>query len=128
MRADGVLVTWLGGGNAFVDVMLTVRACEQRGIKTVLVTYELGGKNGVDPPLLHYVPEANAIVSTGSRDRWAELPVMEKIIGPYDEIKVLSYPGAPRVSARGPLSIDARDAIIGGVDIWGGESWTCKGY
>ena len=128
MRADGVLITWLGGGNAFVDVMLTVQACEQRGIKTVLVTYELGGKDGVDPPLLHSVPEATALVSTGSRDRWAELPVTEKIIGPYDEIKVLSYPGAPRVSARGPLSIDARDAIIGGVDIWGGESWTCKGY
>lgn len=108
--------------------MLTVRVCEQRGIKTVPVTYELGGKDGVDPPLLHCVPEAAALVSTGSRDRWAELPVTEKIIGPYEEIKVLSYPGAPRVSARGPLSIDARDVIMGGVDIWGGESWTCKGY
>ena len=70
MRVDGVLVTWLGGGNAFVDVMLTLRACEQRGIHTALVTYELGGKNGIDPPLLHYVPEADAIVSTGSRDPW----------------------------------------------------------
>ena len=128
MRADGVLVTWLGGGNAFVDVMLTVRACEQRGIKTVLVTYELGGKNGVDPPLLHYVPEANAIVSTGSRDPWMELPYAEKVLGPYNEIKVLSYPGAPLVPARGPLSIDSRDLIIGGVDIWGRESWTCKEY
>ena len=34
MGADGALITWIGGGNAFVDVMLTVRACEQNGIKT----------------------------------------------------------------------------------------------
>lgn len=128
MGADGVLITWLGGGNAFVDVMLTVQACEKRGIKAVLVTYELGGKDGVDAPLLHYVPEAASVVSTGSRDRWAELPAAEKVIGPYEEIKILSYPGAPRVAAHGPLSIDARDVIIGGVDIWGGQSWTCKAY
>ena len=33
MGADGALVTWIGGGNAFVDVMLTVQACERNGIK-----------------------------------------------------------------------------------------------
>ena len=50
MGADGALVTWIGGGNAFVDVMFTVRACEQSGIKTTLVTYEHGGKEGKDSP------------------------------------------------------------------------------
>jgi glycine reductase len=74
LHADAALVSWLGSGNAFVDVMLTVQACERAGIKTVLVTYEYGGKDGVDSPLLYYVPEANAVVSTGSRDRWLELP------------------------------------------------------
>ena len=128
MRADGVIVTWLGGGNAFVDVMLTVRACEQRGIKTVLMTYELGGQNRVDPPLLHCVPEANAVVSVGTRDLWGELPAPEKVVGPYDEIKVLSYPGAPPVSVHGPLAFESLDLIMGGVDIWGGESWRCEGY
>jgi Glycine/sarcosine/betaine reductase component B subunits len=58
-----------------VEVMLTIRACERRGIKTaLLVTYEYGGKDGVDSPLLYYVPEADAVVSTRSRDRWIELP------------------------------------------------------
>ncbi|MBI2360531.1 MAG: hypothetical protein HYV04_16785 [Deltaproteobacteria bacterium] len=128
MGAGGVLITWLGGGNAFVDVMLTIQACEKLGIKTALVTYELGGKDGIDAPLLHYVPEATAIISTGSRDRWAELPAAEKIVGPYEEIKILSYPGAPSVDPRGALSIEARDNIIGGVDIWGGQSWMCNAY
>ncbi len=128
LGADAALVSWLGSGNAFVDVMLTVRACEQRGIKTTLVTYEYGGKDGVDSPLLFYTPEASAIASTGSRDRWIDLPEAERIVGPYQEIKVLSYPGAPLTSARGPFTLDARDMIVGGVDYWGRGNWSCTAY
>jgi glycine reductase len=128
LGARAALVAWLGSGNAFVDVMLTIRACEQRGIKTVLVTYEYGGKDGVDSPLLYYVPEARAVVSTGTRDRWLELPEAEKVVGPYEQIQILSYPGAPVVPARGSLTLDARDMVIGGVDNWGMRSWTCTAY
>jgi sarcosine reductase len=126
LGADAALVSWLGSGNAFVEVMLTIRACERRGIKTTLITYEYGGKDGIDSPLLYYVPEADAVVSTGSRDRWIELPQAERVIGPYEEIRVLSYPGAPSVPAHRPMTLDARDMIIGGVDNWGGGAWTCK--
>ena len=128
LGADGALVTWLGSGNAFMDVMLTVRECEQRGIDTVLVTYEYGGKDGVDSPLLFYVEEADAVVSTGSRDRWLELPEARRIVGPYEQLSILSYPGAPIAGAKGPLTLDARDMIVGGVDNWGKESWICRAY
>ncbi|MBI2535373.1 MAG: hypothetical protein HYW03_24605 [Deltaproteobacteria bacterium] len=128
LGAQGALVTWLGSGNAFVDVMLTVRACERRGIDTVLVTYEYGGKDGVDSPLLFYVPEASAVVSTGSRDRWLELPEIERLVGPYERVQILSYPGAPVAEAKGRLTLDARDMVIGGVDNWGKESWLCNAY
>jgi sarcosine reductase len=128
LGARGAIVTWLGSGNAFVDVMLTVRACEKRGIDTVLVTYEYGGKDGVDSPLLFYVPEADAVVSTGSRDRWLDLPEAYRIVGPYERVQILSYPGAPVAGAAGALTLDARDMVIGGVDNWGQESWTCLGY
>jgi len=126
LGVDAALVTWTGSGNAFVEVMLTLRALEQSGIKTTLVTYEYGGKDGIDSPLLYYVPEATAAVSSGSRDRWIELPAAENIVGPYEEIKVLTYPGAPRTLASGALTLDARDMILGGVDNWGGASWTCE--
>jgi len=127
-RADGALLTWIGGGNAFVDVMLTVQACERNGIKTALVTYEHGGKEGRDSPLLFYLPEADAVVTTGSLDRAVELPAMDKVIGPYEEIKVLSYPGVPASPARGALSLEGRDVIIGGGDIWGEQRWVCSDY
>src|SRR5262249_22640377 len=106
---DPALVFSFGSRNAFVQVMLTIRACEQRGIKPVFVTYEYGGKDGGDSPLLYYVPEANAVVSTGSRDRWIELPEAERIIGPYEKIRVLSYPGAPSIPAHQAMTLDARD-------------------
>ncbi|HEX9143179.1 MAG TPA: glycine/sarcosine/betaine reductase component B subunit [Candidatus Binatia bacterium] len=128
LGADGAIITWLGSGNAFLDVMLTVRACEKRHIRATLVTYEYGGKDGVDSPLLFYVPEADAVVSTGSRDRWLRLPEAERIIGPYQQVQILSYPGAPVADASGPLTLDARDMVIGGVDNWGQESWICCGY
>ncbi len=127
LRADAALVTWLGGGNAFVDVMLTIQACEQRGIKTVLVGYESGVKDG-DAPLLYYVPEANAVVSTGSRNSPIELPAANRVIGAYEKIQILNYPGAPVIAAQHPVSLDAWDMVIGGVDIWGMQSWSCQDY
>ncbi len=128
MRAHGVLVTWIGGGNAFVDVMFTIRACERNGIKTALVTYENGGKEGKDSAVLFYLPEADAVVSTGSLDRPVDLPAMDKVIGPYQEIRIFPFPGAAPVSARGPLSLEARDVMIGGADIWGEGAWKCVEY
>jgi glycine reductase len=128
MGANGVLVTWIGGGNAFVDVMFTIRACERSGIKTTLVTYENGGKEGKDSAVLFYLPEADAVVSTGSLDRPVDLPAMDKVIGPYQEIRIFPFPGAAPVSARGALSLEARDVMIGGADIWGEGAWRCVEY
>ena len=128
MGADGALVTWMGGGNAFVDVMLTVRACERAGIKTTLVTYENGGKEGKDSPILFYLSEADAVVSTGALDRPLQLPGVDTVVGPYEQIKIFPFPGAPPVSARGALALEARDVMIGGADIWGNGNSRCEEY
>lgn len=126
LGAQAALITWLGSGNAFLEVMLTIRACERAGIKTVLVTYEYGGKEGTDSPLLFYDETANAVVSTGSRDRGLELPAAERVVGGYRQMQLLNYPGAPLVPAQGPLQLDARDAVVGGIDLWGRSNWTCR--
>ena len=128
MGADGVLITWIGGGNAFVDVMFTVRACERNGTKTTLVTYEHGGREGKDSPVLFYIAEADAIVSTGSLDKMIELPAMDKVIGPYEQIKILPFPGAASVAARGVLSLESRDVMIGGADLWGETRFRCAEF
>jgi glycine reductase len=81
LHVDGVIVTQEGGGNAGIDALLTVKACEELGIKTVFITTEMGGLRGIDQPLVDNVPEADAIVSGGSYEKHLLLPAMEKAIG-----------------------------------------------
>lgn len=64
MGAQGAIVTWDAGGNEFLEVIYTVKACEHLGIKTVLITSEDSPEGGA-PTLLEPAPEADAIVSTG---------------------------------------------------------------
>lgn len=81
LRADGVVVTQEGGGNAGIDALLTVKACEELGIKTVFITTEMGGLRGVDQPLVDSMPEADAIISGGSYEKPLLLPAMERALG-----------------------------------------------
>jgi glycine reductase len=64
LGARGAVVTWDAGGNEFIEVIHTVRACERRGIKTVFMTSEDSPAGGA-PTMLEPVAEADAIVSTG---------------------------------------------------------------
>lgn len=81
LGAEGVVVTQEGGGNAAVDTMLTVRACEQMGMKTVLLMIEQGGPDGTDAALVYSVKEAEAIVSIGSQEKVVTLPPVQRVVG-----------------------------------------------
>lgn len=81
LRADGVILTGEGGGNSAIDMMLALKECERLGIKTTVITYELGGPEGKDFPLVDHVLEADAIVSAGSCDKTIALPRLAKVLG-----------------------------------------------
>lgn len=78
---DGVVLSQDSGGNATVDLMGTCTELERLGIRTVLIAEEFGGTDGGDFGLVHTVPEADAMVSTGNRDALVTLPAMERVIG-----------------------------------------------
>jgi glycine reductase complex component B subunit alpha and beta len=78
---EGVVISQDSGGNATVDLMLACRELERRGIKTVLLAEEFAGADGGDFGLVHTVPEADAIVSTGNRDAIVELPAADRAVG-----------------------------------------------
>jgi glycine reductase complex component B subunit alpha and beta len=84
LGAQGAIVTWDAGGNEYIEVVHTVRACERLGIKTVFLTSEDSPEGGA-PSLLKPVPEADAIVSTGFfNTRYLGLglmPAVERVIG-----------------------------------------------
>ena len=128
MKADGAVITrTVTSGNAFLDVMLTVQACERKGIKTVFLTPEWGGKEGNELPLLFYVPEATAMVSTGSFEHEIRLGVPDKVIGVDSKDELVRY--APLDEPYSPwseFSPKEWGRITGGIDWWGGGMLTCE--
>jgi glycine reductase len=82
--AAGAVVTWDAGGNEYIEVVHTVRACERLGIKTVFLTSEDNPEGGA-PSLLKPLPEADAIVTTGffnaSLLDLGPMPPVERVIG-----------------------------------------------
>lgn len=76
LGADGVVITTFQSGNSQTDVMLTIRACEARGIRTVAVMAE------TDTGLVDRVPEADALVSSGNEDELVAAWGPEVMIGP----------------------------------------------
>ncbi len=105
LGANGVALTWEGGGNSITDAMLTIRACERLGLKTAAVAYEMGDEDAADVVLLDSVPEADALVSTGSTKRGVVLPRIERILG-GDSLRLRPELGGEYVPAEGPLEID----------------------
>ena len=82
LGAEGVLISWEGGGNSATDAMLTLQTCERWGIKAVAFTYEFGGPDGSEGVLLvDDVPEAKYLVSTGSIEKPTRIPKVARVAG-----------------------------------------------
>jgi sarcosine reductase len=125
LGADGAIVTrMLTSGNNFIDTMLTVQACERKGVKTILMTPEWGGKDGTELPLVFYVPEAISMVTTGSFDRQIHLSAPSKVIGAEKGQLVAYQPQDEPYSPWSELSFEAHH-ITGGIDWFGGMGQTC---
>ena len=75
LKLDAAVVAeWGGGSNVDVDLFYQLAELEDRGIKTVGIMSEHGGKMMQDP-------KGNAIVSSGDTNEVYELPPMELVIG-----------------------------------------------
>jgi len=129
LGADAAVITrTVTSGNNFMDVMFTLEACEKKGIKTSFLTPEWGGKDGNELPLVYYVPEATAMVSTGSFERDINIPVPDKVIGVGDCEMVRVYAGDKPFSPWGEVTIPSSFLITGGVDWFGHLDLTCTQY
>lgn len=75
LGAVGAVATTFSSGNSHTDTMLTVQACERRGIGTVALVCETNGG------LTDHVPEATSLVSTGNEDELVDAWTPERVIG-----------------------------------------------
>ena len=80
LGANGAVLNYLGGGHPAVDFMMTCQKLEQQGIKTSLLSPEMA-VNPDDSGFVHFVREADAIVSTGNYEQMVKLPKVSRVIG-----------------------------------------------
>jgi glycine reductase len=133
LNVQGALVTWNHGGNDLVEVMLTIQELERAGIKTVFLTIEsdikvvrlrpeLAETGSDEPPLLFSVPEAGAIVSTGTLAPADALPPVKRVVGGAELVFDQERPEM-RTPAAGPLDLEvlsgAYSPIFGHFDNYG---------
>ena len=81
LDADGAIVTTDAGGNSHTDVMLTVRACEEAGIRTTAIVAEMADPNSTSSGLTDWVPEADSIVSAGNAEELVPAWTPERVLG-----------------------------------------------
>jgi len=90
LGVDGAVITEEGFGNPDTDLMMLCRKIEQRGVKTVLITDEYAGSDGLSQSLADGTPEATAVVSVGNANMMLELPPMERVIGHLEPVEVIA--------------------------------------
>jgi glycine reductase len=128
LKADGTIITKISpSGNNSMDLMFMIESCEKKGIKTVFITPEYGGAEGIEPPLQFATPGADAIVSTGSLDRGHQLPNPAKVIGCEKGKLVEPYPSEP-VDPWSELYIGRMTFLAGSIDFLGHMRHVCDIY
>jgi glycine reductase len=119
LGADGAVLTTLGGGHPSVDAMMVVEKLERLGIKTALLLMEMASKPG-DSGFVHYVAEADAIVSTGNYEQTLRTPACRRVLGG-------SRLFGTGEDASGPLELTLRH-YLGSTSQFGGGSIRGRAY
>lgn len=127
LGADGVIVSEEGYGNPDSDLLMICKRLEKEGIKTVLITDECSGWDGMSQPLADTTPEAVAVVSTGNVSHVVTLEPADKVIGDINAIATLAGGWEGCVGEDGSLQCEL-NAVIGATSEIGYHNCTVKLY
>lgn len=127
LGADGVIVSEEGYGNPDSDLLMICKKCEKAGVKTVLITDECAGRDGLSQPLADTAAEAVAVVSAGNVSHVVTLPPADKVIGDPESIAVLAGGWEGALLEDGTLMCEL-NAVIGATSEIGYHNVTCRLY
>ena len=127
LGADAVIVSEEGYGNPDSDLLMICKKCEKSGIKTVLITDECAGRDGMSQPLADTAAEAVAVISGGNVSHVVTLPPADKIIGNKAAISVLAGGWDGSLLEDGSLMCEL-NAVIGATSEIGFHNVTCRLY
>jgi glycine reductase len=81
LGAEGAVITTDAGGNSHTDVMLTVRACEEAGVRTTAIVAEMADPGSTSSGLTDWVAEADSIVSAGNAEELVPAWTPARVLG-----------------------------------------------
>ncbi|GLI58150.1 beta-aspartyl-peptidase [Propionigenium maris DSM 9537] len=127
MGADGVIVSEEGYGNPDTDLLMICKRLENSGIKTVLITDECAGRDGMSQSLADTAKEAIAVVSGGNVSHLVTLPPADVILGNPEAISTLAGGWEGSLLEDGSLMCEL-NAIIGSTSEIGYHNCTSRLY
>lgn len=127
LGADGVIVSEEGYGNPDSDLLMICKRLESSGVKTVLITDECSGRDGMSQPLADTTPEAVAVVSAGNVSHVVTLPPADRVIGNAESIATLAGGWDGALLEDGTLMCEL-NAVIGATSEIGYHNCTVKLY
>ena len=80
LNPDGAVINYAGGGHPCVDTMMVCQKLENIGIPTTVLSMEMA-PDPSDAGFVHFVREADAIVSTGNYEECFDFADVESVIG-----------------------------------------------
>lgn len=127
LGADGVIISEEGYGNPDSDLLMICKKLEDSGIKTVLITDECSGRDGMSQPLADTTKEAVAVVSTGNVSHVVVLPPADKVLGDPKAIATLAGGWEGALESDGSMKCEL-NAVIGATSEIGYHNCTVKLY
>ncbi len=127
LGADGVIISEEGYGNPDSDLLMICKRLEGFGIKTVLITDECSGRDGMSQPLADTTPEAVAVVSAGNVSHVVTLSPADRIIGSAKAIETLAGGWDGSLLEDGTLMCEL-NAVIGATSEIGYHNCTVDLY
>lgn len=109
---DGVIISEEGFGNPDTDLIMNCKKIESIGIKTVIVTDEYAGRDGMSQSLADADPLANACVTAGNANEVVVLPKLDKIIGTTEYVNKIAGGNENSLKSDGSIEIEIQ-AITG---------------
>ncbi len=124
---DGVIISQEGFGNPDTDLIMNCKKIEAEGVKTVIVTDEYAGQDGLSQSLADADPAANACVTGGNANEVITLPPMKKIIGMLDYTDKIAGGFAGSLKEDGSIVAELQ-VITGATNELGFNKLTARGY
>ena len=127
LGADAAIISEEGFGNPDADLVMNCNKVTAKGVKTVLVTDEYAGQDGMSQSLADSTPKGDAVVTGGNANEVVILPPMKRVIGHVDAANTIA--GGHMGSLREDGSIEAEIQVITGATSEVGFNYlTAKGY